>query len=313
MSPWRRHPWLAYAAVLVGVVGHASTEFVQKLSHIGGPEVSVWRFLLGAAGLVVVALVLPASRDLLTPLREQPWRLLGLSIVGITGAYLAFHWSLDFATVPQVATIVTTIPIFAVLANLWLNRQPVTARNALVGGAAVLGIALLITDGYLARLAGGGDTLIGIFLAITCAALIGTYTVLVRPVIASYGALRVTAITMMIGGLGLWLAVGAGFGLWVDPMTLFDRPADDLAALLTIAVWNTTITQFLWIGGLAAVPDIAIGSYLFFLKPVIASALAVVFLGTVLTVPQVLAIVLICGSVAIGWMWSRRMQNKAEM
>jgi threonine/homoserine efflux transporter RhtA len=82
--------------------------------------------------------------------------------------------------------------------------------------------------------------------------------------------------------------------------------------LLTIAVWNTTITQFLWIGGLAAVPDITRGSYLFFLKPVIASVLAVVFLGTVLTVPQVLAIVLICGSVGVGWIWSKRMANKAE-
>jgi len=312
MSLWRRHPWLAYGAVLVGVIGHASTEFVQKLSHIAGPEFSVWRFLLGGAGLVAVALVLPASRDLLTPLREQSWRLLALSILGITLGYLVFHWSLDFATVPQVATIVTTIPIFVALANLWANRQPIAAANAIGGASAVFGVALLMTDGYLARLAGSGDNLIGIFLAMACAALVGAYTVLVRPIIGQYGALRITAITMMIGGLGLWLAVGAGFGIWVDPTTLFDRPAGDVAALLTIAVWNTTITQFLWIGGLAAVPDITRGSYLFFLKPVIASALAVLFLGTVLTVPQVLAIVLICGSVGVGWIWSKRMGNKAE-
>ena len=312
MSPWRRHAWLAYGAVLVGVIGHASTEFVQKLSHIAGPEFSVWRFLLGGAGLVAVALVLPASRDLLTPLREQPWRLLGLSVLGITAGYLVFHWSLDFATVPQVATIVTTIPIFVALANLWANRQPIAASNVIGGAAAVLGVALLMTDGYLARLAGSGDNLVGIFLAMSCAALVGAYTVLVRPVIGQYGALRITAITMMIGGVGLWLAVGVGFGIWVDPTTLFDRPADDIAALLTIAVWNTTITQFLWIGGLAAVPDITRGSYLFFLKPVIASALAVLFLGTVLTAAQVLAIVLICGSVGVGWLWSKRMGKKAE-
>jgi drug/metabolite transporter (DMT)-like permease len=312
MSPWRRHPWIAYTAVLVGVIGHASTEFVQKLSHIAGPEFSVWRFLLGGAGLIAVALALPASRDLLTPLREQPWRLLALSILGLSLGYLVFHWSLDFATVPQVATIVTTIPIFVALANLWVNRQPITAATAIGGAAAVLGVGLLMTDGYLARLAGSGDNLIGIFLAMACAALVGAYTVLVRPVIGQYGALRITAITMMISGIGLWLAVGAGFGVWVDPTTLFDRPAGDIAALLTIAVWNTTITQFLWIGGLAAVPDITRGSYLFFLKPVIASALAVVFLGTVLTVPQVLAIVLICGSVGVGWIWSKRMANKAE-
>jgi len=55
-------------------------------------------------------------------------------------------------------------------------------------------------------------------------------------------------------------------------------------------LWNTTITQFLWIGGLAAVPDITRGSYLFFFKPVIAAFLAVVFLSQELTPWQALAI-----------------------
>jgi len=48
---WHRYPWLAYLAVFIGVCGHASSEFVAKLisnnSDIAGPEVSVWRFVLG--------------------------------------------------------------------------------------------------------------------------------------------------------------------------------------------------------------------------------------------------------------------------
>jgi threonine/homoserine efflux transporter RhtA len=72
-----------------------------------------------------------------------------------------------------------------------------------------------------------------------------------------------------------------------------------------LAFWNTTITQFLWIGGLAAAPDITRGSYLFFLKPVIAACLAVVFLSQGLTAWQVLAIIVICTSVAVeaSWGW----------
>ena len=64
-------------------------------------------------------------------------------------------------------------------------------------------------------------------------------------------------------------------------------PSETAVSLLTLALWNTTITQFLWIGGLAAVPDITRGSYLFFLKPVIAAFLAVVFLSQNLTTPEV--------------------------
>ena len=68
-------------------------------------------------------------------------------------------------------------------------------------------------------------------------------------------------------------------------------------SLIAIAIFNTTITQFLWIGGLAAVPDITRGSYLFFLKPVIAALLAVLILGQNLTMVQSIAVLLVTFSV----------------
>ena len=220
-----------------------------------------------------------------------------LSILGVSLGYLLFHWSLDFATVSQVATMVTTIPIFVGLANLWVNRQPFGTPKIISGVCAMLGVALLITDGYLAKLAGEARNLVGVFMAVGCAAVVSLYTVMVRPIIGRYGALRITAITMFMGAVGLWLVVGVFWGIWVNPATLFARAGGQVAALLTLSLYNTTITQFLWIGGLAAVPDITRGSYIFFLKPVIAAFLAVVFLGQGLTVWQVVAMVVICASV----------------
>jgi drug/metabolite transporter (DMT)-like permease len=127
----------------------------------------------------------------------------------------------------------------------------------------------------------------------------------VRPIIGKYGALRITAITMFMGAVGLWIVVGLFWNIWVNPATLFDREPDQAAALLTLVLWNTTITQFLWIGGLASVPDITRGSYLFFLKPVIAAWLAVMILGQNLTAWQVLAIIVICTSVAVEAAWAK--------
>ena len=297
MALWHRYSGLAYLAIFIGVLGHASTEFVAVLSGVSGPEVSVWRFLIGGSGLVVLALIFPASRDLVAPFRTHGPALLGLTAMGITGGYLVFHWSLDFATVPQVATMVTTIPIFVALTNLAINRQPISAAKAISGACALLGIALLFTDGYLARLAGSADSLFGIVLALICAAAVAAYTVMVRPIIAIYGALRITAITMFLGALGLWLVVGLAFGAWVNPASLATMDTKAVISLLVIGAWNTTITQFLWIGGLAAAPDITRGSYLFFLKPVIAALLAVAILGQDLTTPQMLAITVVCASV----------------
>ena len=200
MALWHKYSSIAYLAVFIGVLGHASTEFFAVLSGVSGPELSVWRFLLGGAGLVVLSLLMPGTRDLVAPLRTHGWKLLFLSLLGVTIGYLVFHWSLDFASVPQVATLVTTIPIFVAISNLLINKAPITRGKIASGLCAVAGIALLITDGYVASLAGSGESLLGIFLATACAAAVAAYSVLVRPIITPRFAPACT--DEMLAGLG---------------------------------------------------------------------------------------------------------------
>ncbi len=301
-SLWRRHAWIAYLAVFIGVLGHASSEFVAKIisnnAPISGPEVSVWRFFLGGLGLVAVAMLIPASRDLAAPMRKNGGRLVLYSVFGVAGAYLFFHWALDYATVPQVATVVTTAPIFVGLINLYANKVAIGAAKIVSGLGAVTGVAFLVTDGALLALAGDAWNLIGIFMAIMCALLMSVYLVLIKPYIAEYGALRITAITLFLGGLVLWVGVGLLFGRWVAFWSLGDLAPPAMIAIAVLVLYNTTVTQWLWIGGLAAAPDITRGPYLFVLKPVVAAFLAAVFLGTRLSLWQVLAILVICSAVA---------------
>src|SRR6056297_4367954 len=110
---------------------------------------------------------------------------------------------------------------------------------------------------------------------------------------------------MMIGGIGLWLLVGVAWGEWVNPASIFDKPALAAWSLGILAFWNTTITQLLWFGGLSAAPDITRASYLFFLKPIIAAALAIVILGSWPTSLQVVAIVLVTGCVLVELYWPK--------
>jgi drug/metabolite transporter (DMT)-like permease len=305
MALWHKHGWIAYLAVFIGVLGHASAEFFAVLSGIGGPELSVWRFILGGFGLLAIALVLPDSRDLITPLQTHGIKIAMLSLIGITGGYLFFHWSLDFASVPQVATIVTIAPIFVGLINFLVNRAPFGLAKVLSGLCALSGIVLLVTDGYLETIAGSSDSLIGVAMALLSSLFLSIFMVLIRPIIAVYGALRVTAISLVIGAIGLWLIVGIVFGIWVTPDRISTMSYVAISSLLAIAIFNTTITQFLWIGGLAAVPDITRGSYLFFLKPVIATLLAVIILGQIMTVVQYIAIALVTSSVAAEFLVGR--------
>lgn len=302
---WHRHASLAYLAVFVGVIGHASSEFVSVLTGLRGPEVSVWRFSIGAAGLVLLCLFREDTRDLLGPLRQDFWPIAGLSVLGFAVAYLFFHWALDFATVPQVAITVTTMPIFLAIVNQWRTGERVTPIKWVTGIAAVLAIAVLITDGALEQLAGTGDDLIGILMALGCAVFGGAFMVFARPFFAKYGALRMTTLSISIAAVALWIGVGLLFGIWVDFATLSARPPGEAAAILAIGLYNTTITQWLWLGGLAAAPDIARAGYLFFLKPVIAALLALVFLAQPVTAVDWVAIVVICGAVAVEFFWTQ--------
>lgn len=307
----------AYLAAFIGVCGHASSEFFAKLSGVAGAEVSVWRYTIGALGLVLWALAIPSARaKLLAPLTEDGrdgaiWFLI-LSLVGVSATYLAFHWALDFASVIQVATVVTTIPIFVGLTNLVVNGQALTTVKIVTGALATLGVAAMLTDGYLDQLAAEGSAFFGVLLAVFCAAFGSAYAVLVKPIIARHGALPVTALSLAIGGVGLWLVVGVAWGVWVDLTDLFARPPSEASAgvnpgwwLLILALWNTTITQILWFGGLAAAPDITRASYLFFLKPVIAAVLAIFILAAEPTALEFVAIALVTGCVLVELFWPR--------
>lgn len=307
---WHRYAAVAYGAIFLGVIGHATTEFVAVLSRIAGAELSVWRFLIGGAGLVVVSLLIPGSRDLITPLKKDLWAIVGLSIGMICIGYLLFHLALDYATVPQVATTVTAAPIYVALVNRWLNKEPVTTAKWVTGIAALIAVVLLLTDGALTQLAGGGRNLVGIVLVICSSFLIGGFMVVAKPYVGKYGALRITTLSTALSGIGLWLIVGIAWGNWVDPTSLFDRPTGQWLSLLAIGLLNTTLTQWLWIGGLAAAPDLTRGMYLFFLKPVIAAVLALFILGQPVTALQWLAILVICGAVVLEALWDRIFRSR---
>jgi drug/metabolite transporter (DMT)-like permease len=302
VAMWHRHTWIAYLAVFIGVLGHASSEFVAKIisnnSIITGPEVSVWRFFLGGIGLIIISLMIPSSRDLVTPIKKKGVPLVLFSLFGVACTYLFFHWSLDYATVPQVATVVTTIPIFVGLINLYVNKVSFGVTKIISGLGAFFGVILLITDGALLALSGNASNLIGIFMAIMCALLMSGYLVMIKSYIKEFGALRITAITLFFGGFILWIGVGLLFGRWVEFWNFSNLAFTAIIGIIVLALYNTTLTQWLWIGGLAAVPDITRGSYLFFLKPVMAAFLSITFLGISLSIWQILAILIICIAVA---------------
>ena len=115
----------------------------------------------------------------------------------------------------------------------------------------------------------------------------------------SYGAIRITTLTFVLGAVALWITVGVAWEIWVDPTTLFERPSEAYWSLLVLGIWNTCIGFILWLWGISNAPDISRANYLFFLKPVIAALLAWIILSNTISRLQILAILMVTGFVAL--------------
>ena len=282
--------FFAYTAAFLGVCGHASSEFFVRLAGISGVEVSVWRFGIGGIALLVLSISSQNSRDLFSPFKQDAAPICCLSIFGMAFGQFLFHWALDFASVVQVATMITIMPIGVVFVARVIEGTKITAPKIVSGVGAFLGCIFLLTDGYLDQLTGNSRSLIGISLSIFCAIIGAIYLVLVKPYIQKYGSIRMTTYTFVLGFFALYPAVGFLWGNWIDPTTLLNRPPTQIASLVTLGVWNTCIAFVLWLWGLANVPDVGRGNYLFFLKPIIALCLAYFILNDSVSLNQLLAI-----------------------
>ena len=288
---------IAYIAAFLGVCGHASSEFFVKLSGISGVEVSVWRFGIGGLALLILSLINPSSRNLVSPLKQKFLPIVTLSVFGMAFGQFLFHWALDFASVVQVATMVTIMPIGVVFVARVVEGTIITPPKVISGIGAFLGCVFLLTDGYLDQLSGSGNSIIGIYLSIGCALIGSIYLVLVKPYVQDYGPIRMTTYTFVLGFIALYPSIGLIWGKWVNPFDLFDRTSVEYLSIITLGIWNTCIAFILWLWGLSKIPDVARGNYLFFLKPVIALCLAFFVLEDNITTNQLIAIIVITGFV----------------
>ena len=288
---------IAYISAFLGMCGHASSEFFVKLSGVSGIEVTVWRFGIGGLALLLLSLINPKSRNLISPLKTDFLPIVSLSIFGMSFGQFLFHWALDYASVVQVATMITIMPIVVVFVAKFIEGTNITPPKIISGIGAFLGCIFLLTDGYLEKLSGSGHSLIGINLTIGAAIIGAIYLVLVKPYVQKYGPIRITTYTFFFGFFAIYPIIGLIWDIWVNPLDLFERENVEFISIITLGIWNTCIAFILWLWGLSRIPDIARGNYLFFLKPVIALGLAYFILGDSITSNQIFAIVAITGFV----------------
>ncbi len=234
------------------------------------------RFPLAALLLGVVA----SRRRRALPRRADVPRLVGLGLLGNVVYQLFFINGIDRTLAGNASVLLAITPVLTALLSSLLGHERLPLRVWVGVFATVAGIALVVGSGRTIRM--GGETLFGDTLMIGAAAAWSLYTVGARDLIRRYGALSVTAWTLWVGTPGLVL-LGIPDLLRTD---LAGLPPGAWAAVAYAGALGIGVAYLLWYFGVRHLGNTRTATAVN-LVPVVALAVAWLWLGEVPTVRQV--------------------------
>ncbi len=279
-----------YLAIVVTIILWSTVEVVAKfITHVDPNLLAFLRFF--PTGIILLAIGRGQFRRLSFP------DLLGLTVLGLIGVtftFAAFHQGLvlEHLQASTAATIFSVNPVFTSLAAVFLLSEPLTGRR-LIG--VLLGIAGIYVVGF-----GFGpipfDTARGPLLMGAAQVTFGIYVAGGKKYVARYGPFFVNGLAFVIGSVFFLPMIGDWSGAVAS--------AGTIAWIGYLALLTTGAGYVLYLYGLNKVPTAA-GTSIFYLKPVIASILAVFALGDVLGVNFFIGLAIIFFSLTLTLQRSR--------
>ncbi len=167
--------------------------------------------------------------------------LIGLGILGNTVYQVLFIYGIDWTLAGNASLMLAATPIFTTLLSVAFRQERIAVLALCGVGISVAGIALVVWGGTKAIRFSAG-TVRGDLTVLGAAVAWSAYTVGSAPLVRRYGALAVTAITMWIGGVGLF-AVSIPAFLTQDWLAI--RPAS-WVALFYSGAFAIAIAYFIW-------------------------------------------------------------------
>jgi drug/metabolite transporter (DMT)-like permease len=218
-----------------------------------------------------------------TPIERRHWpALVGLGLLGNTLYQFLFIYGIDWTLAGNASLMLAATPVFTTILSVLFHQERI-GWTALAGVLlSVAGIGLVVRGGAQAVSFGAG-TIRGDLTVLTAAAAWSAYTVGSAPLVRSYGALPVTAITMWIGGLGLVLVSVPAF---VAQDWTAVRPAS-WVALLYSSAFAIAFAYFIWYYCIRQLGNTRTAVYANSI-PIVALAIAWLTLGEVPTTLQLL-------------------------
>jgi drug/metabolite transporter (DMT)-like permease len=212
-------------------------------------------------------------------------------IVGIFLNQLTFTYAVDYTAAANVALILAAAPAFAAVFAVMLGHERVRPAHWLALGVSLVGVGLVVVGG--SGLA--GFSLRGDLLAVGAALTWAAYTVMLRPLLGRYSAIRISALVILVGAVIM------------APVTVVQVANQDFDSLrrLDWAAWLYStigpllVTNWLYFRALHRVGAARATLYMY-LQPFLGAVFAAWLLGEKLVAVQLIGGAVIVGGVALG-------------
>ena len=280
--------YLAFAGITWGTTG-AAIELVYRSSDLGPMAVSFWRFLAGAA-LLMVAGRFGRARTSRPASRQRALLLIG------TGIGLAVFQTAYFAALPQTGLAISTIvtlgsaPLFSVAGGRLFLIESVGRGGLLTIAGAVLGLAVLVFGNHQVVVHP-----LGVGFALLSAAGYAVSNVLGRWTGRHGTGEEPYSLTMWSFAIGAFvmLPFALGEGLWPHTRQVLNV----VVPMTYVATVTTALAYPLYFAG-AAIVRAATASVVMLIEPVSAAVVAVLLLGERITWATVGGTTVLVGAIA---------------
>jgi drug/metabolite transporter (DMT)-like permease len=294
----------SYLYCFITIVFFSTLEVVGKI--IGGTisPIGVTAFRFAVGGMVLLPFAIRALRR--NPLHLTVRDIAKIALAGslnVAVAMLLLQFSIFYGKASLSAIVISGNPIFVALFGWIILKERLNKLQTIGAFVGLIGLSCVILAEP-SLLAGSRNLMLGAGLAVAAALSFGLYTVLSKKYVLTYGIFVFNSFSFFAGAMVL-LSIA---GIFRFPL-IHSLSVTNVAAVLYLGIFVTGFAYYLFFEGLKNIPT-ALGSMFFYLKPFIASVLAVIFLHEHIFLLQIAGVFIVIGGMNLNRMFGKKQQRR---
>lgn len=244
--------------------------------------ITIWRFVIGGVVVFLCGIIMKELQWKRYSLKDI-WCMSYPGILNIALSMLFLQLGIYYGKASLTAILISTNPLFVAFFAYWLLKEHLP-RKQLIGILIGLAGILVIIGGEKEIWNTGGNILIGTIFGLLASITFAFYTVASKSAVRAYGSYLFNSVSFLAGTIVLIL----GAFILGEPVSV-PKTTESAWLLLYLGVAVTGLAYVFFFEGLRRLPAANVAKF-FFLKPVIASVLACLFLSETLSTLQIIGI-----------------------